>query len=55
MHMLEVLCGNYPQGFNCSEERLEGYLGNNAARLLGLTPTPPPNAERIANYSRFID
>jgi hypothetical protein len=25
-----------------NEEDLEGYLGNNTARLLGLEPTPPP-------------
>jgi len=55
MHMLEMLCGNYPQGFNCSEERLEGYLGNNAARLLGLEPTPPPAGPVVGNWTRFID
>lgn len=44
MHFLEVLCGPYPQGYNCSEEQLENFLGNNAAKLLGLEPTPPPAA-----------
>jgi uncharacterized protein len=39
---LEVLCMDPPQGLNLSEEDLEGYLGNNTARLLGLAPTPPP-------------
>lgn len=39
---LEVLCMDPPQGLNLSEKDLEGYLGNNAARLLGLAPTPPP-------------
>jgi uncharacterized protein len=42
IYMLEMLCGNYPQGFNCSEEQLEAFLGNNAAKLLGLEATPPP-------------
>lgn len=45
MHMLEVLTGDYPQGFNLSEEGLENYLGNNAAKLLDLEPTPPPTRE----------
>lgn len=36
---LEVLCGDPPQGMNLSEEDLEGFLGNNAAKLLGLEPT----------------
>jgi predicted TIM-barrel fold metal-dependent hydrolase len=35
---LEVLTGPYPQGMNLSDEDLEGFLGNNAARLLGLEP-----------------
>jgi len=39
---LEVLCDPEPQGFNLSEEDLEGYLGNNTAKLLGIDPTPPP-------------
>jgi hypothetical protein len=42
MRELEVLCTPPPQGLNLSEEDLEGYLGNNTARLLGLEPTPPP-------------
>lgn len=44
IHMLEILTGPYPQGYNCSEEQLENFLGNNAAKLLGLDPTPPPPA-----------
>jgi hypothetical protein len=39
---LEVLCHDAPQGMNLSEDDLEGYFGNNIARLVGLTPTPPP-------------
>jgi len=39
---LEVLCHEPPQGLNLSEDDLEGYLGNNMAKLLGLAPTPPP-------------
>jgi len=39
---LEVLTWPPPQGMNLSEENLEGYMGNNMARLLGLPPTPPP-------------
>ncbi|HEY7280262.1 MAG TPA: amidohydrolase family protein [Actinomycetota bacterium] len=51
MRELEVLCMDYPQGFNLSEEDLEGYLGNNTARLLGLEPTAPPkNFEEAAEY-----
>jgi hypothetical protein len=42
MRELEVLCTRPPQGLDLSEEDLEGYLGNNTARLLGLEPTPPP-------------
>jgi predicted TIM-barrel fold metal-dependent hydrolase len=55
IHMLEILCNNYPQGFNLSEAELEGFLGNNAARLLGLEPTPPPDIEVIGNWHLFID
>jgi predicted TIM-barrel fold metal-dependent hydrolase len=39
---LEVLCHEPPQGMNLSEDDLEGYLGNNIARLVGIDPTPPP-------------
>jgi predicted TIM-barrel fold metal-dependent hydrolase len=39
---LEVLTWPPPQGMNLSEDDLEGYMGNNTARLLGLDPTPPP-------------
>ncbi|MEC4020794.1 amidohydrolase family protein [Streptomyces sp. H27-D2] len=45
---LEVLCGPPPQGMNLSEEHLEGYLGNNMAKLLGLKPTPPPRNQEEA-------
>jgi predicted TIM-barrel fold metal-dependent hydrolase len=50
---LEVLGWPPPQGMNLSEEDLEGYLGNNTARLLGLTPTPPPTTfgEAMASLS----
>jgi predicted TIM-barrel fold metal-dependent hydrolase len=34
---LEVLCSPPPQGLNLSESDLEEYLGNNAARLLGVS------------------
>lgn len=47
IHELAVLCQDYPQGLNASEDELEGYLGNNAARLLGLKPTPPPPGEPV--------
>lgn len=55
IHMLEILCNNYPQGFNLSEEELEGFLGNNAAKLLGLEPTPLPDTEVKGNWHLFID
>ncbi len=42
---LEVLCHQPPQGLNLSEDDLEGYLGNNMAKMLGLQPTPPPKSE----------
>lgn len=54
MHMLEILCGDYPQGFNISEEGLEDFLGNNAAKLLGLDPTPPPDIPKVGNWHQFI-
>jgi hypothetical protein len=49
------LCNNYPQGCNLSEEELEGCLANNAAKLLGLEPRPPPNTEVIGNWHLFVD
>jgi hypothetical protein len=39
---LEVLCHEPPQGLGLSEDDLEGYLGNNIAKLVGIDPTPPP-------------
>ena len=33
---LEVLCMDPPQGMNLDEETLEGYLGNNVAKMIGL-------------------
>ena len=42
LQLLEVLCHEPPQGLNCTEERLEDYLGNNSARMLGLEPSPCP-------------
>jgi hypothetical protein len=51
IHEQAVLCQDFPQGCNLSEEDLEGYLGNNAARLLGIKPTPPPPGEpKIFRY-----
>jgi len=41
---LEVLCMEPPQGMNLDEETLEGYLGNNTARMIGLKPTPAPKS-----------
>ena len=40
---------------NLSEEELEGFLGNNAAKLLGLEPTPPPDTAVKGNWHLFID
>jgi hypothetical protein len=50
---LEVLGFDPPQGLNVDDETLEGYLGNNTARLLGLDPTPPPATwdEAVARLS----
>jgi predicted TIM-barrel fold metal-dependent hydrolase len=42
LNELTVLCHPAPQGFSCSEDQLEGYLGNNIAKLVGIEPTPPP-------------
>ena len=42
LRQLEVLCTPPPQGLNCSEETLEGYMGNNVANLVGIEGTPPP-------------
>ena len=42
LRQLEVLCTPPPQGLNCSEEVLEGYMGNNVAKLIGMDGTPPP-------------
>jgi len=39
---LEVLCHDAPQGLNIDEDHLEDYMGNNIARLVGITPTAPP-------------
>lgn len=51
IHELAVLCQDFPQGCNLSEEDLEGFLGNNAAKLLGIEPTPPPPGEpKILRY-----
>ena len=36
LHMLEILCGPYPQGFNASEELLEDFMGNNARPIIGI-------------------
>ncbi len=47
IHELAVLCQDFPQGCNLSEDELEGYLGNNAAKLLGIKPTPPPPGEPV--------
>jgi uncharacterized protein len=51
IHEQAVLCQDFPQGCNLSEDDLEGYLGNNAAKLLGLKPTlPPPGEPKIFRY-----
>jgi uncharacterized protein len=51
IHEQAVLCQDFPQGCNLSEEDLEGYLGNNAAKLLGINPPPPPPGEpKIFRY-----
>lgn len=42
LRLLEVLCHEPPQGLNLDEDALEDYFGNNLARMIGLTPTPPP-------------
>ncbi len=42
LRQLEVLCTPPPQGLNASEEVLEGYMGNNVAKLVGIEGTPPP-------------
>jgi uncharacterized protein len=42
LHELEVLCSPPPQGMNLSEDDLEGFLGNNMAKLLGLTVGAKP-------------
>ena len=39
---LEVLCHEPPQGLSIEEDQLEDYMGNNIARLVGITPTAPP-------------
>jgi uncharacterized protein len=36
LRLLEVLCHEPPQGMNLDEETLEGYLGNNVAKMIGL-------------------
>jgi hypothetical protein len=45
---LEVLCKDPPHGINLSEDDLEGYLGNNIAKLVGIDPSPPPRDLRDA-------
>jgi hypothetical protein len=45
---LEVLCTPPPQGLDLDEDTLEGYLGNNIAKLVGITPTPPPKTQEEA-------
>jgi hypothetical protein len=37
-----VLCHEPPQGLSIEEDQLEDYMGNNIARLVGITPTAPP-------------
>ncbi len=48
LNLLEVLCHEPPQGLNLSEEVLEDYLGNNLARMVGITPTPHPKTREDA-------
>jgi len=53
---LEVLGWPPPQGMDLGEDDLEGYLGNNMARLLGLASTPPPKTVEDAEaYLRGAD
>lgn len=49
LRLLEVLCHEPPQGLNLDEDTLEDYFGNNLARMIGLTPTPPPRSLDEAN------
>ena len=59
---LEVLCHEPPQGLGIGEDRLEDYMGNNIARLVGIQPTAPPESVDAAKaqlaeggYGRPID
>ena len=45
---LEVLCHDAPQGINATQDQLEDYMGNNIARLTGITPTKPPTTIQAA-------
>ena len=45
---LEVLCHEPPQGLGVGEDRLEDYMGNNIARLVGIRPTAPPESVEAA-------
>jgi hypothetical protein len=45
---LEMLCGPAPQGMDLDEDGLEGYMGNNIARLVGIEPTAPPKTQEEA-------
>jgi len=48
LRLLEVLCHEPPQGLDLDEDTLEDYFGNNLARMIGLTPTPPPRTHEEA-------
>ncbi|MNY13378.1 hypothetical protein D3C86_1465100 [compost metagenome] len=43
-----MLCGPAPQGMDLDEDGLEGYMGNNIARLVGIEPTAPPKTQEEA-------
>ncbi len=42
-------------GLGLSEDDLEGYLGNNIGKLVGIDPTPPPRQSRGSPRARLTD
>ncbi len=53
IYEVNVLLQDFPQGCNASEDEVEGYLGNNAARLLGLKPAPAPARPQEVTVLRY--